>query len=108
MDGLFQKLAILFFIQSGKGSFLTNGIEIDMMDRRKNHKKWFSGNYAIKVIETLDSKNDYEVVIIPVKHYALEDVLKQIAPLIPNADYLLLTQNWKGMAGIDNILPSSR
>ena len=100
--------SVFHLVRPGRGSFLTNGIAIDMMDRRKNHKKWFSGNYAIKVIEMLDSTNDFEMVIIPVKHYSLEDVLKQIVPATPCADYLLLTQNWKGTVGIDNILPSSR
>ena len=100
--------SVFHLVRPGRSSFLTNGIAIDMMDRRKNHKKWFSGNYGIKALETLDSTNSYEIVIIPVKHYALEDVLKQIVPLTPNVDYLLLTQNWQGTVGIDNILPSYR
>jgi ketopantoate reductase len=100
--------SVIHLVRPGRGSFLTNGISIDMMDRRKNHKKWFSGNYAIKVIEALDSMTNYEMVIIPVKHYALEDVLNEIVPLNPYVDYLLLTQNWKGKLGINNILPPSR
>ena len=99
---------VIHLVRPGRGSFLTNGISLDLMDRRKKHKKWFIGNYAINVIEMLDSTNDFEMVIIPVRHYALEDVLRQIVPLTIHADYLLLTQNWKGTLGIGNILPPSR
>ncbi|MFI5138717.1 MAG: ketopantoate reductase family protein [Sphingobacteriales bacterium] len=100
--------SVTHLIRPGRASNFTNGVSLDLMDRRKNHKKWFSGNYAIKVIETLAPANDFEMVIIPVKHYSLEDVLKQIVPLSPHADFLLLTQNWKGTVGIDNILESSQ
>jgi 2-dehydropantoate 2-reductase len=100
--------SVIHFVRPGRSSGFTNGVSIDMMDRRKNHKKWFSGNYAIKVTEVLDSTNDYEMVIVPVRHYSVEDVLKQIVPLTPHSDYLLLTQNWKGTAGLDDILPPSK
>ena len=100
--------SVIHFVRTGRSSAFSNGVSIDMMDRRKNHKKWFSGNYAIKVTEVLDSTNNYEMVIVPVRHYSVIDVLKQIVPLTPHADYLLLTQNWKGTVGIEDILPPSR
>ncbi len=59
-------------------------------------------------MENLNSKNDYELVIVPVRHYSIEDVLKQIVPLIPNTGYLLLTQNWKGSSEIDKFLPADK
>jgi ketopantoate reductase len=47
-------------------------------------------------------------VIVPVRHYALEDTLKQLLPAIPDAGYILLTQNWKGTSEIDSILPHEK
>lgn len=99
---------ITHLVRPGRSLRFINGISIDLMDRRKGHKKWLTENYNIQVTETLNINNDYEMVIVPVRHYSVEDVLKQIAPLTPCADYLLLTQNWKGTAGIDSILPLSQ
>jgi ketopantoate reductase len=79
-----------------------------MMDRRKGHKKWLNDIYHITVTETIPSKNDYDLVIVPVHHYALEDTLKQLVPVIPDAGYILLTQNWKGTSEIDSILPHDK
>jgi ketopantoate reductase len=46
-----------------------------------------------------------ELVIIPVKHYALMPTLKEITPQLNNAEFLLLTQNWQGVDEIDALLP---
>jgi len=99
---------ITHLVRSGRSGQFRNGIAIDMMDRRKGHKKWCNDIYHITVIETIPSNNDFEIVIIPVRHYALEDTLKQLVPAIPNAGYILLTQNWKGISEIDSILPHDK
>ena len=99
---------ITHLVRPGRSDQFSNGIAIDMMDRRKGHKKWLKDIYHITVAETITSKNDYDVVIIPVKHYILEDTLKQLVPAIPNAGYILLTQNWNGISEIDPILPRDK
>jgi len=100
--------SVVHLVRPGRGINFTNGIPVNIMDRRKNHEKWFTGNYAIKVIETLAPTNDYELLIVPVRHYAVEEVLSQVVPLTPHAEYLLLTQNWNGPAGIDKVLSLSK
>ncbi len=100
--------SVVHLVRPGRRSKLENGISMDVMDRRKGYKKWFVGTYAIRTVDALNATDAYEIVIVPVRHYALEEVLKQIAPLTPNADYVLLTQNWNGVAGISQHLPSSR
>jgi ketopantoate reductase len=45
------------------------------------------------------------LVIVPVKHYALEETLAEVVPAAGDAEFLLLTQNWRGTAEIDPILP---
>jgi ketopantoate reductase len=52
--------------------------------------------------------NTFELVIVPVKHYALLQTLKEIVPRIGAAEFLLLTQNWGDTEEIDSILPRPR
>ncbi len=58
---------ITHLVRQGRSDQFRNGIAIDMMDKRKGHKKWCNDIYQISVIETIPSKNDYEMVIIPVR-----------------------------------------
>jgi len=99
---------VVHLLRPGRSSHLANGISIDIMDRRKGHPKWVKGNYPIKVTETLEQAAGYDLIIVPVRHYALVETLRQIRSLVPDADYLLLTQNWQGTAGIEDLLPSSK
>jgi 2-dehydropantoate 2-reductase len=95
---------IVHFVRPGRASQFTDGLQIDMMDKRKGHKKYFNGIYKIKATEVIDTTDSYDIVIVPVKHYSLEQTLKQIVPLTPNAGYVLLTHNWKGTSEIDKII----
>jgi 2-dehydropantoate 2-reductase len=99
---------ITHFVRPGKAEQFKNGIRMDVLDNRKGYKKQFIGNYAIKVTETLQATDDYQLVIVPTKPYQLVQALKQIVPQVGNADFLLLTQNWNGTAEIDAILPQTR
>lgn len=44
----------------------------------------------------------------PTKHYAPPQTLGEIVPEAGAADFLLLTQNWRGNGELDAILPRSR
>jgi len=99
--------SVTHLVRPGRGIALENGIAVDILDRRKNHKKMFTGHYQIHAIESVHPLLSFDIIIVPVKHYVLEEVLKQILPLFPNSDWLLLTQNWRGTAGIRQLLSSS-
>lgn len=98
---------VTHFVRTGKSTQFPNGMPLDMLENRKG-KKNFIGKYPIKVVETLAPSDGYEAVIVPTKPYQLAGVLKQVVPLVGQADFLLLTQNWDGTAEIDSILPQSR
>jgi 2-dehydropantoate 2-reductase len=99
---------VTHFVRPGKALKYKDGILMDVLDNRKGYKKQFIGRYKLKVTETLLATDGYELVIVPTKPYQLVEALKQIVPQAGNADYLLLTQNWNGVAEIDAILPQSR
>ena len=99
---------VTHFVRPGKAVQFKNGFTIDMLDKRKRHKNQFVGHYAIQATETLNPSDNYDLVIVPTKHFQLIEALKQIVPQVGNADFLLLTQNWDGTTEIDAILPPSR
>jgi 2-dehydropantoate 2-reductase len=99
---------VTHLVRPGKAAQFKDGIRIDIYDTRKGHAKDFIGHYPICVTETIQPSDNYELVIVPTKHYRLVETLKSIVPQTGNADFLLLTQNWQGTQEIDTILSSSR
>ncbi len=71
---------VTHLVRPGKTSQFANGMDIDMYDVRKGHKRNFIGHYSIRVAEAIDPSDGYELVIVPTKHYHLIDTLKKIAP----------------------------
>ncbi len=99
---------VVHLVRSGRAAALRDGLPLDMFDRRKGHKRNFRGLYRLDAVETLSATDAFELVIVPVKHYALLQTLKEIVPRAGTADFLLLTQNWRGTQEFDSILPRTR
>jgi ketopantoate reductase len=78
---------------------------MDVVDRRRGHKGKFRGLYPLKAIELLQPSDGFELIIVPVKHYQLDKTLAELVPLAGTADFILLTQNWDGVAAVDALLP---
>lgn len=99
---------VTHLVRPGRAKQYSDGLKIDMYDVRKRHKRDYLGHYAMRVTETVQPTDRYELVIVPTKHYQLIATLKQLVPQTGDADYFLLTQNWEGTAVIDAIIPPSR
>jgi len=99
---------VVHLVRSGRAASLGDGVKLDVFDRRKGHKRHFYGRYRLNAVETLPSTDTFELVIVPVKHYALLQTLKEIVPRLGAAEFLFLTQNWRGTEEIDSILPRPR
>jgi 2-dehydropantoate 2-reductase len=99
---------VVHLVRSGRAASLRHGLAVDMFDRRKGRKRHFRGLYRLIAVEVLSPRDTFELVIVPVKHYALEQTLKEIVPRTGGAEFVLLTQNWRGAAEIDSILPRTR
>ncbi len=99
---------VVHFVRPGGISKHKDGTLMDVLDKRKSHNPKYIGRYIPKLTESLSTFDRIDLVIVPVKHYQLEDTLQQIVPALGNANYLLLTQNWKGSREIDTLLPQSR
>jgi 2-dehydropantoate 2-reductase len=99
---------VVHLVRSGRAAILHDGMTLDVFDRRKGHKRNFRGLYKLDAVETLSSTGTFDLVIVPVKHYALVQTLKEVVPRLDAAEFLLLTQNWRGTGEIDSILPRPR
>jgi 2-dehydropantoate 2-reductase len=99
---------VAHLVRPGRAAALREGLAVDILDRRKGRKRNFHGFYRLQAVETLAPADDFELVIVPVKHYALVKTLKEIVPRAGGADFLLLTQNWRGVEEIEKILPRAR
>ena len=99
---------VVHLVRLGRAAAFRGGLPLDVFDRRKGHKRNFRGLYKLDAVETLSPTDTFELVIVPVKHYALLQTLKEIVPRLGDAEFLLLTQNWRGTADIDPILPPTR
>ena len=99
---------VVHLVRSGRAAAFRDGLPLDVFDRRKGHKRNFRGLYRLNAVETLSSTDAFELVVVPVKHYALVQTLKKVVPQVGAAEFLLLTQNWRGTEEIDSILTRSR
>jgi len=99
---------VVHLVRSGRASALRAGLTLDMFDRRKRHKRNFRGLYRLNAVDKLLPTDTFELVVVPVKHYALVETLKEIVPRAGGAEFLLLTQNWCGTNDIDTFLPRAR
>jgi 2-dehydropantoate 2-reductase len=99
---------VVHLVRSGRASALSGGLALDMFDRRKGHKRNFRELYRLNAVETVSPRDTFELVIVPVKHYALVQTLKEVVSLVGAAEFLLLTQNWHGTDDFDHILPRAR
>lgn len=99
---------VAHLVRPGRAAGLRDGLALDMYDRRKGHKRKFHGRYKLNAVEALSRADAFEMIIAPTKHYALAETLREIVPRAGAAEFLLLTQNWRGTKEIDAILPRER
>jgi 2-dehydropantoate 2-reductase len=99
---------VIHLVRPDKISKIQGGISMDVLDKRKWHNGKYIGRYLLRLTESISPSNRFDLVIVPVKHYQLIDVLQQIIPQLGTVNYLLLTQNWNGSTEIDTLLPQSQ
>lgn len=99
---------VVHLVRSGRAAAFRDGLPLDLFDRRKGRKRNVRTLYRVKAVETLSPTDSFELVIVPVKHYALLQTLKEVVPKVGASEFLLLTQNWRGTKDIDSILPRTR
>ena len=100
---------VTHFVRPGKAERFASGVELDILDERKGFKPNRLAHYALKCVETVQPSDGYELVIVPVNVFQLEEVLNKLAPMVGGqAIFFMMTANWEGTAVLDQYLPHNR
>jgi len=76
---------VVHLVRPGRNKKLENGIVMDMYDRRDGKNRFTKDLYKPETIESPGQMDDYEMIIIPVRHYVIEETLKEILPFYPHS-----------------------
>lgn len=102
-------LDVTHFVRSDRMNQFVDGVKLDVLDERKGSKPNQVAQYRIHCVETVQPKDGYELIIVPVNTFQVEDVLKTLVPCMGDkALFLPMTANWDGTALLDRYLPRSR
>lgn len=78
-------------------------VEVDLWDLRKGHARRGRRSYDFSLVEAFPG--DAEMVLVPVRLYQLEDVLKDLAGMPEHVTAVIFTTNWAGLEPLDEALP---
>lgn len=95
---------VTHFVREKKFNIMNRStIAYDIIDEREDEENMYTtGEYTYKCVVNVDC--DYDLTIVPVNSYQLDEVLETLIKQAPSANYLLFTLNWNGTEKIDNIL----
>ena len=71
---------VVHLVRSGRAAALGDGVKLDVLDRRKGHNRHFYGLYKLVAAQALSSTDTFDLVIVPVKHYALPQTPRRSFP----------------------------
>jgi 2-dehydropantoate 2-reductase len=99
---------VVHLVRPGRATEGAAGIAVDILDHRKGHPKRFVGTYRATVTDRFPSPGQppgVDLVVVPTKPYQVLEALRATVPATAGAGHLLLTQNWCGVADIEQLLP---
>lgn len=98
---------IEFYVRPGRSSEYGPIVTLDILDGRKNAKgDQVIEQWPVTMRETFDENHPYDLIIISVNHYQLEEVAKLIGPHIGKATVLIFNNFWSDPKTIERYLPS--
>jgi 2-dehydropantoate 2-reductase len=80
---------------------------MDVLDERKAHPS-ATLSYRALCVDAIGPADGYELVMVSVNGYQLDDVLTSLAPVAGDALFLVMALTWDGTEAIDRILPRDR
>jgi 2-dehydropantoate 2-reductase len=99
---------VTHYVRPGKAQSLENGIQIQLLDGRSKPPKQETVLYNANIVESFSPANDYNLVIVSVRHYQLDSVLPFLERDLGKADVLFFNSNWNGLQNIDAHLPQEK
>ncbi|WP_341876628.1 ketopantoate reductase family protein [Defluviitalea saccharophila] len=98
---------IEFYVRPGKTAVYGPVVNLDILDGREKSKGHrVIEQWPIKMRETFDENHTYDLIIISVNHYQLEEVAQSISPHTGNATILIFNNIWLDAKTIEHYFPS--
>jgi len=98
---------VVHYVRKGTTTNPT-GVSMDVLDERKGYQKHNKTVYPLKTIESLVTRCDFDLVLVPTNWIQTQGALKEIAPKLPNTFFCILTSNWIGTEPFDAILSKNQ
>jgi len=99
---------VTHYVRRGKKASLENGVRIHLLDGRSKKPKRKTILYDLKAVEAIHPSDQYDLVIVSVRHYQLSSALATLKDTIGDTDVLIFNGNWEGFQNLDRYLPRSR
>jgi 2-dehydropantoate 2-reductase len=99
---------VTHYVRPGKQKSLEDGIRIQLLDGRSSPASQENVIYKVKIVECILPSDEYELVIVSVRHYQLDSALSALGDKIGDADVLIFNGNWGGFESLDGYLPRSK
>jgi 2-dehydropantoate 2-reductase len=97
---------VTHLVRPEKMDALRDGVNLDILDERRGHKKDNQTRYQMHCVTEVTAGDRYDLVIVPTNSYQLGPALKELAPKLPEATFLLLSLNWEDKDYIRSELPT--
>lgn len=99
---------VTHYVRLGKKQSLENGIHIQLLDGRSKQPKKENILYKAKVVESFSPTDNYDLVIVSVRHYQLDSILPILKEKLGSADLLIFNGKWDGLENVDKYFPRSK
>ncbi|XQY93053.1 ketopantoate reductase family protein [Metabacillus sp. HB246100] len=100
---------ITHYVRSGKVESLEKGIKLDLIDGRYPRKTVnINETYKLKVTDSFPNLDDFDLVIVSVRHYQLKSVLPLLAENSGKADILFFNHTWVDLESIERYIPRQK
>jgi len=99
---------VTHYVRVGKKKSLENGIHMQLLDGRSKKPKQENILYEPKVVESFSPADNYDLVIVSVRHYQLDAILPMLKDNIGTADLLIFNGRWEGPENVDKYFPRSK
>ncbi|EFM12562.1 Ketopantoate reductase ApbA/PanE domain protein [Paenibacillus curdlanolyticus YK9] len=98
---------VVHYVRPSRLDKLKQGIELHLMDGR-NKNKVTSSRYPISCVGELPNMDDFDLIVVSVRHYQLENVLAELAGKTGNATLLFFNHIWSDFSLVTSYIPADK